>query len=266
MRLPKIYDHFSKGQVFTVDEVRNALSISGNTLRKRLCELSARGYIRPVRQGLYKLSHPQENGIPTNMSPYVLASKITSWCYVGFASALQFHAGETPREGELVYVLSQRKFNSFGFEGREYFWCQSPDAWGLETHPRQEGQWTFDVRVTDFEKTILDCLKRPMHSPSFPELVRLCLASGKRPSTDKLFRYACDANVCAVFNRLGYFLEMMQSHWDITAEALAPFQSRISRRQTDWNVVENPMPSTYMEERWRVQFGKIALDNPTADC
>jgi predicted transcriptional regulator of viral defense system len=266
MRLPRIYDHFSKGQVFTVDEARNALSISGNTLRKRLCELSARGYIRPVRQGLYSLSHPAESTEVTHMSPYVLASKITPWCYVGFSSALQFHAGETPREGETVHVVSQRKFNSFEFEGREYFWCQSPDTWGLETHAMKEGQWTIDVRITDFEKTILDCVKRPMHSPSFSDLVRLCLASRKRPSVDKLFQYAVEADVSAVFNRLGYFLETMQSHWDISAEALVPFHKRISRRLTDWNVGEMPAGWEYAEERWRVQFGKMTLDNPVADC
>ncbi len=266
MRLPRIYDHFTKGQIFTVDEARNTLNITGNTLRKRLCELSMRGYIRPVRQGLYRLSHPEENAYPTNTSPYVLASKVTPWSYVGFKSALQFHAHETPAEGETIFVVSQRKFNSFEFESREYFWCQSPDTWGLETHAATEGQWTVNIMVTDFEKSLLDCLKRPMHSPSLEEIKRLCLLSRKRPNLEKLFRYTCDSQVAAVFNRIGYFLQIMQHHWDISNEALTPFQQNMSRRQTEWNLPDTVVSQGAAEERWRIQFGKNTLDNAIADC
>ena len=56
MKLPKIYDHFKQGQIFTIDEAREKLKTTGNTLRKRLSELSARGYIFPIRQGLYRVT------------------------------------------------------------------------------------------------------------------------------------------------------------------------------------------------------------------
>ena len=56
MKLPRIYTHFKPGQVFTIDEVRCKLSAKGNTLRKRLSDLTMRGYISPIRQGLYRFS------------------------------------------------------------------------------------------------------------------------------------------------------------------------------------------------------------------
>lgn len=266
MRLPRIYDHFTQGQVFTVDEARTALNITGNTLRKRLCELSTRGYIKSVRQGLYQLTHPGENIPCESISPFVLACKITPWCYIGFKSALQFHSGILPSPGEMINVVSQRKFNSFEYEGVEYFWCQSPDTWGLEHHTISQGQWKFNIAVTDFEKSILDCLKRPMHSPSLDELSRLCIAVNRKPDIEKLLQYTSNAQVAAVFNRVGYFLEVMQNHWDIKTETLNSFYERVSRRQTDWNIVEPPGTHGYREERWRIQFGKNSLDNPAADC
>jgi predicted transcriptional regulator of viral defense system len=271
MRFPKIYEHFERGQLFTIDEARTALNITGNTLRKRLCELAMRGYIRPVRQGLYQLTQPNVASYEGLTSPFALGSKVTPWCYVGFKTALQFYAHELPPEGDTIFVVSQRKFNPFEHNGRNYFWCQSPDDWGLESHTITEGQWQAPVLVSDFEKTLLDCIKRPMHSPPLHELIRLCRAAGRRPDTEKLFNYAAQTETAAIFNRLGFLLQTLEAHWDITAQDLQPFLQNKSRRQTEWHIETSlnapvaPLQSA-LEESWHIQFPTLSLDKPKSDC
>jgi predicted transcriptional regulator of viral defense system len=271
MRLPKIYDHFQQGQLFTIDEARAALNITGNTLRKRLCELSLRGYIKAVRQGLYQIA-PTEGGTPLqNSSPYSLACKLTPWCYIGFKTALQFYAREHPPEGDTVFVVSHRKFNPFEHNGLNYFWCQSPDDWGLEKYSSVEGHWQAPIVVTDFEKTLLDCIKRPMHSPAMHEFIRLCKATGKRPDMEKLFRYAANPGTTAIFNRLGFLLDTMAQHWDISETTLKAAEERMSRRQTEWHIPASrgcarEFNDKEMSNRWHIQFPENPLDKPLADC
>lgn len=271
MRLPKIYDHFLQGQIFTIDEARVSLGITGNTLRKRLCELALRGHIKPVRHGLYQLALTENMAHLQSSSPYSLACKLTPWCYIGFKTALQFYAHELPAPNDTVFVVSSRKFNAFEHGGLNYLWCQSPDDWGLETHFTPEGQWNAPIIVTDFEKTLLDCIKRPMHSPPMHEFIRLCKATGKRPNLEKLCRYAAQPGVAAIFNRLGFLLESLAQHWDISESVLKTLEEKISRRQTEWHVptlqnFNEDLHNKNLSNRWHIQFPENRLDKPLGDC
>ena len=278
MRLPRIYDHFRRGQIFTIDEARTVLGITGNTLRKRLCELATRGYIVQIRQGLYQLSFPAEaGGFVKSSSAFAVASKVAPYCYLGFHSALRFHAGENPIEGETVFVVSPTKFNAFQFGENNFFWCQGPDPYGLETNILADEDWEFPLLVTNFEKTLVDCIKRPAHSPALPELVRLASQGQKLPNLDKLFTSASDCQVAALFNRVGCFLDIMRDAWHIPDDLLQAFQTRMSRKVTEWPILplekgESPTPTlaSGRESRWKIHFPPnpppAELDNRSADC
>lgn len=281
MRLPKIYEHFSQGQIFTIDEAREKLQTTGNTLRKRLSELATRGYLQSIRQGLYRVASPDRNlNSLGQSSPFAVAAKVTPYCYIGFKSALQLHAEEIPVDRDTMYVVSPTKFNGFSFEGRYYFWCQSPDSFGLLQCRLSSEQNEFDVLVTDFEKTIVDCLRRPAHSPNFHELARLCGKIRVNPDLDKVLRYAERCDIAALFNRLGFFLEKMQMLWDVPPQVLYDVERRMSRKQTEWPIIEgataHPQPviiqnpgflapdilpqstSGTLDNRWRIQLSRIS--------
>lgn len=274
MRLPKIYEHFRQGQIFTIDEAREKLQTTGNTLRKRLSELSARGYLFPIRQGLYRVCAADKTLGPDRSSPFAVASKVAPYCYIGFKTALQIHAEEVPQDRDTVYVVSPTKFNAFSFEGRYFFWCQSPEPYGVIECRLQDENIEFDVHVTDFEKTVIDCLRRPAHSPHFPEFVRLCGKTREAPDLEKLLRYASRCDISALYNRLGFFLDKMQFLWEVPPEFFAEVQKKMSRKLTDWpillgssqngqgaqtgtNTLFSYAPSAYVDtNRWRIQFPK----------
>ena len=279
MKLPKIYDHFRQGQVFTIEEAREKLGTTGNTLRKRLSELAARNYIFQIRQGLYRIAKIGEQPQKMTTSPFAIAAKLAPYCYVGYKSALALHAQETPSENETVYVVSPTKFNHFKFENRTYFWCQTPEPHGLETYLLNEGGLEFAVLATNFEKSIIDCLKRPAHCPSFFELVRLCEKNTYCPNIQKILKYASDCQVQSLFNRIGFLFEKNKSRWSISDTVFTFIENKMSRKLTDWPIfagpnqtpVNNPSQQTAIiiptqqnisiadyiiegKSRWKIQF------------
>jgi predicted transcriptional regulator of viral defense system len=259
MKLPKIYEHFSYGQIFTIDEAREKLETTGNTLRKRLSELSSRNYIHPIRQGLYRVARPGEMPEARRSDPFHVAVKVTAAGYVAFQTALELHAGVQPAEGGNVFLVSASKFNSFQFEGRLFFWCQNPDAEGVEQVDVMAHGIVLPVRVTTFEKSIVDCLKRTAHSPTFPRLVELCVAAGREPDWTRLVKLASECHVAALFNRLGYFVDRMSLHWSVPEAFFADAERRMSRKVTDWpleSVEENTdeADDLALRARWKVQF------------
>lgn len=272
MRLPKIYDHFRPGQIFSMDEARNVLQTTGNTLRKRLSELAARGYLLPVRQGLYRISPIMQSDFQQS-SPFNIACKLTPYCYVGFYTALQFHAGVEPEIQHTIYTVSPTKFNSFEFEGRYYFWCQGPERHGLESHRIKKNNVEFDILVTDFEKSLVDCLKRPAHCPSFDLLIDLCRKIPKAPQLQLILEYAQQCKVAALFNRLGFFFEHMAPYWGIDLAFLNQLEVQMSRKTTEWPIlpIEADAPWNQVKfeikvnrggrNRWRVQLTHVRGEN-----
>lgn len=272
MKLPKIYEHFRQGQIFTIEEARAKLKTTGNTLRKRLSELAARGYIFSIRQGLYRVTKIGERPGIEKSSPFAVAGKITPYSYVGFHSALQLHAKEIPKENDTVFVVSPTKFNSFRFEGIQYFWCQSPEPHGLETFLLRENDVEYPVLATNFEKSLVDCLKRPTHCPPFFELVRLCNKMEQLPDLEKILKYASDCNVQALFNRLGFLFDKHISRWSIQESFFKYIEERMSRKQTEWPIIYNdsknknelkgnPLltadtPAFEPKNKWKVQFNQ----------
>lgn len=258
MKLPKIYEYFKKGQIFTIEDARTHLGTTGNTLRKRLSELAARGYIYPIRQGLYRL-HKIEERLERKPSPapFAIASRLTPECYIGFKSALQLHAKQMPMERETIYVVSFTKFNSFHFENRYYFWCQNPDPHGIETHTIKNHEMEYDIRATNFEKSLIDCLKRPAHCPILKELILLCYSVAP-PDLEKIFYYATNTHVKTIFNRLGFVLERMQNKWAVPESLLHSIEYEMSKKQTDWPILMDfQHMETHLPEgrlRWKIKF------------
>ncbi|MES2614181.1 MAG: hypothetical protein V4591_02070 [Bdellovibrionota bacterium] len=268
MKLPRIFEHFKQGQVFTIEEAREKLGTTGNTLRKRLSELAARQYIFQIRQGLYRIAKTGENSQKIITSPFAIATKLAPYCYIGFKSALALHAKETPAESEYVYEVSPTKFNHFKFENRTYFWCQTPESHGLETYTLNEYGVEFPVLATNFEKSIVDCLKRPAHCPSFAELVRLCEKSDQSPDVQKILKYASNCQVQSLFNRIGFLFEKNKTRWSVSDTVFTFIENKMSRKLTDWPIhtgsnlrtkieTENISIIDYIIEgksRWKIQF------------
>jgi len=254
MKLPRIYTHFSQGQVFTIEEACHKLGSSGNTLRKRLSDLTMRGYISSIRQGLYRLSELDESRYAKNYnSPLEIVSKLSINNYIGYKSALLFHAyGKIP-ENQQIYTISKTKFNSFNFDTRKYIWCQSSESYGVESYSLETKFYKFSFNITNIEKTLLDCLKRPYYCNNMATLLSLCHKLSTPPNLDLLMQYALRMNIRSVFNRLGYLLETKKEDWQISDDLLLKLEELMSQKQIEWNI----SVCESQKNRWKINFAPL---------
>ncbi len=266
MKQPKIYDCFSRGEVFTIEEARNKLGTTGNTLRKRLSELASKGYITPLRQGLYRLNSEQGLSIVENLSPLIIASKLSPQCYLGYKTALSFHAKKYWESKETIYVVSETKFNSFRLGNFNYFWSQKYERQGVEIHLIQDGVISYHVGITNLEKTLVDCLKRPSCCPPLAEFVALTRKIETVPDFNLMWEFIEESDIKLLYNRFGFLLEKNKDMWSVPNTLLKKLENRMSQKNTEWPISlsgeECSMSSAnlmlpYMSEvlnRWKIQI------------
>lgn len=235
MKCPRIYEHFVSGQLVTIAEMKERLERTGNTLRKRLSELSAKGYILPIRQGLYMVCSMAERRNEALATPFAIASRVSPNACVGYKSALQFHAGVQPKAPERITIISDTKFNAFVFDGLEYTWSQNADAEGAQVVRSPEFGPNI-VRVTSVERSIIDCLKRPMLAPDLVELISLSAQFSRPPDFSLLFKMSRSAGTSTLFNRLGLYLECMAGHWDVPNDVMHSLSDHMSRKSCEWTL------------------------------
>ncbi len=251
MKLPRIYTHFNQGQVFTIEEASSKLGTSGNTLRKRLSDLAMRGYISPIRQGLYRLSKLDETRLKQSVNcPLEIVSKLTANSYIGYQTALQFHACQNIPANEHIYVISQSKFNCFKFDTRLFMWCQSSETYGIETHTLSAENHSYEIRTTNLEKTLLDCLKRPSYCNNFETLLALCSKIQTPPNLEQLMFYANRIKIRSVYNRMGYLLEAQKDQWNVPESIFKILEDKMSQKQIDWNVIAKNSANN----KWKINF------------
>lgn len=257
MKLPRIYTHFNQGQVFTITEASCKLGTTGNTLRKRLSDLIMKGYISPIRQGLYRLARLDESRYhPALNSPLEIASKLITKGHIGYQSALQFHAQGNIPENQPVYLINRTKFNAFSYEKRMYIWCQSAEFYGVKSYQIITNNYEFSVNVTDFEKTLLDCLRRPAYCKNFQNLLNLCNRMNKPPKFELLIEYANRMNIRSVYNRLGFLLEQQKKNWNVPQSIFLILENKMCPKQIDWDIQIQKTE----KNRWKINFSHSNYD------
>lgn len=235
MKCPRIYEFFVSGQLVTIAEMKEKLGRTGNTLRKRLSELSAKGYLLPIRQGLYMVCSVAERRNEAVATPFAIASRVSPNACVGYKAALQFHAEVQPKACDRITIFSDTKFNAFVFSGLEYTWCQNSGAEGTLVFRSPEFGPNI-VRVTSVERSIIDCLRRPGLGPNLVELISLSTKFSHPPDYTLLLHMAHSAGTATVFNRLGLYLESMAGHWEVPATVISFLAAHMSRKTCEWTL------------------------------
>ena len=261
MRIPKIYQCFDEGQIFSIQEAREKLLTSGNTLRKMLSELCRKGYLIPVRQGLYVLNKLIYKNTPSELKSYPLAiaSKVSDISYLSYLSALQIHAGIPLKAGETLFITSQTKFNSFQFQEYNFRWCQTVEELGIESFSFQDNQISYEWRISDIEKSLLDCVRRPSYTEDFNKLILVCQKLPRPINFERLLAYMANINVSCSYNRMGFILEHLKDDWEIESSVFKSLQERIHPKSIPWNFARQGEEGL-SHPKWKI---RIETENPS---
>ena len=241
-------------RVFTLCEL--AKSANGNNLpqtSKLLQRWQQQGGVTQVRRNLYCMVD-LATGLPV-CNKYEIASHLSESSYVSYHSALEFY-GFAHQPFNEVFVSSLSRFNSFCFDDAEYIYCRqtADNVIGVES-PRGNPF----VRVTDVERTLLDCFDRIDRAGGVEELLH-CMEGIVLVNEEKLIAYLDAFGKAFLYQKAGYLLEHIkeQAHISDTFFELC--------REKGTNGVKwltNDDDSDTFVNRWRLYVPKAFVEKRT---
>jgi len=210
--LGKLIDN--KQLCFGIDTAYQLLSHSNtDAVRKLLSDMTKRGLLMRVKEGLYHMI-PFEQDSKTFMPDWHLLPQYlvgdTDY-YIGYFSALQIHSLTTqPNLKEQIVVNRQIKPSTFMVKEIPFQFI-----YHNEKHFFGNKKMWIDgfnrVQCSDLEKTIIDCLFKPQYAGGITEITKAIYKIKDKIDFPKIIQYAKRFNSQAVFKRLGFLLELLET-------------------------------------------------------
>jgi predicted transcriptional regulator of viral defense system len=202
----KYYEDFLKLEVFNLDDAQKVVGSIENA-KVILNSYVKKGLIKRVRRNLYCAINLENREAVADR--YLVASKINNNAYLTYHSAIEVH-GLSHQISFIVYVASEQKISDFEFEGVLYKYVGKGYRDGI-THYRLNNK----IRLTDLEKTVVDCLDRLDYCGGvyeLDEILKICRVLDEV----KLGKYLEIYDKQLLYKKAGYFLERYQHSLGIT--------------------------------------------------
>jgi len=197
-------------RLFTLDEAAKATKTSQAGMANTLQRYSRMGLLRHVRRNLHSMND-LASGNPL-ADRFEIASHISPSSYVAYHTALEFH-GMAHQTFFTNYVMSKSRFNKFEFDGSEFLWCSDTiGEVGVLTPIGNE-----KVKVTDLERTIIDCFDRIDRAGGIEELLH-CMEGIVLLNEQKLNKYLECYGKAFLYQKTGYLLERIKEQTRISED------------------------------------------------
>lgn len=190
--------------IFTLNDVRET---ARGDAKKIVHRLAKKKWILPLKRGLYSIV-PLDVGVRGSDSfiihNFVIGSHLIELYYIGYWSALNYH-GLSEQIPITTFVATTRAKKSLEILGTTYQFVKVTKTKMFGTVEIEiEGK---KVRVSDVEKTLVDCLERPQHCGGAEEIARAIYFNHREVDFRKLKAYAKQMGNVSIMKRLGYILE-----------------------------------------------------------
>ncbi|MEK6954416.1 MAG: type IV toxin-antitoxin system AbiEi family antitoxin [Candidatus Micrarchaeota archaeon] len=231
-------------EIFNMAEAAAASGFKSGKLRKLLHDLHKSKWVERIERGKYIII-PIEAGPKGEygMHPFLLAGKLISPYYIGFFTALN-HYGISEQPNETLFIASTKRRRPMHFQGQEYRFVSVPKKrfFGIT----EEWVKNTKIRISDKEKTLIDCLFLPKYSKGMTEVVK---AFREKLDFDKLYDYALKMENPAVVKRLGFLLDGLKIETPIKDKLLKRVGGgyclldtggpKGGRKDKKWKIIEN---------------------------
>lgn len=195
-------------RLFTLDEATKLTKNSQAGMANTLQRYSRMGLLRHVRRNLHCMNDVV-TGNPL-ADRFEIASHISPSSYVAYHTALEFH-GLAHQTFYTNYVMSRSRFSNFEFDGSEFIWCS--DTIGDIGVASPNGNEK--VRITDLERTIIDCFDRIDRAGGIEELLH-CMEGILIVNEDKMTKYLECYGKAFLYQKTGYLLERIKEQAHIS--------------------------------------------------
>lgn len=195
----KLLSYLHNKLLFTLQDVAIEM---GNTRSAQalLMRYQRQGYISKVRRGLYCVNNIAS--LLPEVNKFQVASAVTSTSYVAYHAAMEYH-GLAHQVYYDVAVGGEQPFNSFEFDGNNYFFRHIATHVGVDT-PIADSH----VRVTNVERTVIDCIDRIDLCGGWEELIN-CLRSVHYLREEVLLTILKAYSRIALYKKVGFLFEQL---------------------------------------------------------
>lgn len=165
-----------------------------------LMRYQKQGYVSKVRRGLYCV-----NNIATHLpeaNKFQVASAVTPTSYIAYHAAMEYH-GLAHQVYYDVAVGGEQTFNAFEFDGNHFAFHRIPVHIGVD-NPITDSH----VRVTNVERTMVDCIDRIDLCGGWEELTN-CLMSVQYLREEMLITILKAYDKIALYKKVGFLLEKL---------------------------------------------------------
>jgi predicted transcriptional regulator of viral defense system len=197
-----------------------ALTGSENAAKELLRQYKKQGLISQIRRDLYSA-----NDLDTKtslVSKFEIAGNITPTSYLSHHAAMEYY-GVANQVFYEIYVSSVESFRNFDFEGITYTFCKSPTEMGV-VNPVADSR----VRITDLERTIIDCIHRINLCGGLEELVQ-CLSSITYVKETKLLECLAAFDKQILYQKTGFILSYFQKEMRLSDDFFSVCKSKIGK-------------------------------------
>lgn len=206
-------------------------------LQDALSRLTKLGHLFRIEKGLYATRNFR--------NPYVIGNAMVQDGAIAYWSALNVH-GLTEQIPNVVYVQStKRKNNKKVFNVRyRFIQVKSDKICGIT----QMGYGNEKFRITDVEKTLLDCFDLPQYAGGYEELIRAFYQA--KINSRKLLDYGKQMGNLSVLKRLAFLSELFEMKGFIN------FQNEVLKIRNQRYTLLDPMGNNegVFNVKWRIRM------------
>ncbi len=262
-----VREFFNRNPVFTHDEFVKYLQSFGPIHERKqdwLLEQHTRGnHITGIRRGLYAVVPRGVDPAEIVVDPYIIASKLAEDAVLAYHTALEFYGKAYSVTNLFTFQTGKRLapwyFKSVRFKGvlfpkalrrncNEFFDVNVMERTGI------------NLRITSFERTLVDMLDRPNLGGSWEEIWR-SLEMVEFFNIDKVVEYSLLLENSSTVAKVGFFLDQHSESLMVEDKHLEPLKKhrpksphyfdRLSKKPNrflkEWNLV---VPVEIIERSW----------------
>ncbi|MBU4245824.1 MAG: hypothetical protein KKE71_02175 [Nanoarchaeota archaeon] len=197
----------NRKNIFSLHNVMTVLKCSYENAKVIVGRMKKKKWIISIVKGKY-LIVPLAAGVKGEYTEheFVLASLVAEPCYIAYWTALN-HYGFTEQVPSTVFVATRKKAKDREIFGIKYkfVFISAHKFFGFREIPVS----SYKVKISDKEKTIIDCLDKPRYCGGIEEIVKSMHYAKDELNFDKLATYALKMKNNAAIKRLGFILNFL---------------------------------------------------------
>ena len=218
-KMNKYIQGFHKLKIFHKKDIV-ALTGDENTAKELLRRYKQQGLISQIRRDLYTATDLATK--TSSASKYEIGSQINDFSYLSYHAALEYH-GLANQVFYEMQISSKKRFNNFDYDGISYIYAESKLDMGVVMPPADTL-----IRVTNLERTILDCINQIDRSGGLEEIIE-SIALIVYVNEERLKDYLIQFGKQSLYQKTGFILSYFQKEMKLSNAFFEFCKSKIGK-------------------------------------